>query len=103
MKQKIVLTIFALIGLSVCAWSPWITRDSASQLAESQFNNAWSGIIDGCGTSGDKLGAMDYRKVPFGAYVEFDYQCGLVMPDEPALHANVFVSFTGIAFGFPKP
>jgi hypothetical protein len=103
MKQKIVLTLFALIGLGVCAWSPWITRDSASQLAESQFNTAWSGVIDGCGTSGNDLGTKEFRKVPFGAYVTLDYQCGLVMPDEPALHAKVFVSFTGIAFGFPKP
>jgi hypothetical protein len=103
MKQKIVLTIFALIGLSLCAWSPWITRDSASQFAESQFKKAWSGVIDGCGTSGNDFGTKEFRKVPFGAYVRLEYQCGLVMPDEPALHTNMFVSFFGIGFGYPKP
>jgi hypothetical protein len=103
MKQKIILVVFALIGLSLCAWSPWITRDIASTLAEKQFNKAWSGVIDGCGTNGTDLGAMNFRKAPFGAYVTLDYQCGLVMPDEPALQTDVFISFFGIAFGFPKP
>jgi hypothetical protein len=103
MKQKIVLSMFVLIGLSVCAWSPWIMRDRASHLAESQFNRAWNGVIDGCGTSRNDLGPKEFRKVPFGAYVTLDYQCGLVMPDEPALHTDVFVSFFGVAFGFPKP
>jgi hypothetical protein len=103
MKRKIVLSLFALIGLGLCAWSPWITPDRASNLAESQFNQAWSGVIDGCGTGGNALGPTGFRKALFGAYVTLDYQCGLVMPDEPALHTDVFVSFFGIAFGFPKP
>ena len=96
------LVIFVLLtGLS--AWSPWLTRDIASQLAEMQFNQAWNSVIDGCGTAGKDLGAKDFRKVFFGAYVTLDYQCGLIMPDESALHTTVYVSFVGIAFGFPRP
>jgi hypothetical protein len=80
-----------------------ITPEIASQLAEIQFDEAGNGVIDGCGTSGDQLGAKDFIKVPFGAYVTLDYQCGLVMPGEPALQTAVYVSFVGIAFGFPRP
>ena len=95
--------IFILSIAVVCAWSPWLTEVSAYELAETQFNEAWSGIIDGCGTSGADLGARDFRKIPFGAYVTLDYQCGLVMPGEPALQTRVYVSFVGIAFGYPRP
>jgi hypothetical protein len=72
-------------------------------LAETQFNKAWATVIDGCGTSGSELGPKDFRKVAFGAYVTLDYQCGLVMPGEPALHTDIYVSFFGLAFGYPKP
>jgi len=103
MQIKTLAWALILIVVSLCAWSPWITPDIASQLAESQFDEAWNGVIDGCGTSGDQLGAKDFIKVPFGAYVTLDYQCGLVMPGEPALQTAVYVSFVGIAFGYPKP
>src|SRR6185503_3542351 len=103
MQRKIIPFAVMVVITSVCAWSPWITRDASSALAETQFNKAWGGVIDGCGTSGTELGAMSFRKAPFGAHVALNYQCGLVMPDEPALHTDVFVSFFGIAFGFPKP
>lgn len=103
MQRKMIAIILLAVLSGLCAWSPWITRRIASDLAEAQFNNAWSGVIDGCGTSGNALGAKEFRKAPFGAYVTLDYQCGLVMPDEPALHTDVFVSFFGVAFGFPKP
>jgi hypothetical protein len=95
------ISLFVVIALS--AWSPWITPDNAASLAETQFNRAWNGVIDGCGTSGDDLGAKDFRKVPFGAMTTLDYQCGLVMPGEPALHTTVYISFFGIAFGYPSP
>lgn len=100
-RTLIWVVMFILIGL--CAWSPWLTQATVSKLAETQFNEAWSGIIDGCGTSWNDLGAKDFRKVLFGAYVRLDYQCGLVMPGEPALHATVYVSFMGMAFGYPRP
>ena len=103
MRQKILILILFSAITSLCAWSPWITQDRASKLAEAQFNKAWNTVIDGCGTSGNDLGTKDFRKVPFGAYVTLDYQCGLVMLNEPALHTNVFISFLGIAFGYPKP
>jgi len=103
MRQKILAFIIFSVITSLSAWSPWITQDRALKLAEAQFNRAWNTVIDGCGTSGNDLGAKDFRKVPFGAYVTLDYQCGLVMPNEPALHTNVFISFLGIAFGYPKP
>ena len=103
MQKRIVIWAFILLIPALCAWSPWITQDTASQLAETQFNQAWNSVIDGCGTSGDGLGAKDFRKVLFGAYVVLDYQCGLVMPDEPALHTTVYVSFVGMTFGYPRP
>jgi len=101
-KKSLALIIFSIIT-SLCAWSPWITQDTASKLAETQFNHDWNGVMDGCGTYGNDLGPKGFRKVLFGAYVTLDYQCGLVMPNEPALHTNVYVSFAGIAFGYPKP
>ncbi len=101
-KKILALIIFAVIA-GLFAWSPWITQETASKLAEVQFNKAWNSVIDGCGTSGNDLGAKGFQKVPFGAYLTLDYQCGLVMPDEPALHTTVYVSFFGIVFGYPKP
>jgi hypothetical protein len=95
MRQKILAFIIFSVITSLSAWSPWITQDRALKLAEIQFNRAWNAVIDGCGTSGNDLGAKDFRKVPFGAYVTLDYQCGLVMPNEPALHTNV-LDFIGI-------
>ena len=103
MQNKTLTWALILIMIGLCAWSPWITGDIAAQLAETQFNAAWNGVIDGCGTFGEELGAKNIHKVPFGAYVTLDYQCGLVMPDEPALHTTVYVSFVGIAFGYPRP
>jgi hypothetical protein len=103
MRQKMAtLFLFCLLA-GVSAWSPWITQDRASRLAETQFNQVWLTVIDGCGTSGKNLGTKDFRKVPFGGFVTVDYQCGLVMPGEPVLHSTVYVSFFGIASGYPKP
>jgi hypothetical protein len=103
MPKRISTWIFILSIVALCAWSPWLREATASEQAETQFNEAWQGIIDGCGTSGEGLGTKDFRKIPFGAYVTLHYQCGLVMPDEPALQTRVYVSFVGIAFGFPRP
>lgn len=101
--QKKFLGLILLIMLGLCTWSPWITQETASNFAETQFNSAWSGIIDGCGTAWNDLRAKDFRKVPFGATVNLEYQCGLVMPDEPPLQTTVFVSAVGTVHGFPKP
>ena len=101
--QKKIPGLILLIVLGLCAWSPWITQNTASTLAETQFNDAWSGIIDGCGTSGNGLGTRDFRKVPFGATVRLEYQCGLVMPDEPPHQTTVYVTFFGTTFGYPAP
>ena len=103
MRQKILVLIILFVITGLCVWSPWSNQDTAAKLAETQFNKAWSTVVDGCGTFGNDLGVKDFRKLPFGAYVALDYQCGLVTPDEPVLHANVYVSFAGIAFGYPKP
>lgn len=99
-KNRALITI---VVLALCAWSPWITQRLAFELAETQFNNAWNGIIDGCGTAWNDLGAKNFRKIPFGATVTLEYQCGLVMPDEPPLETEVYVSFFGVAFGYPAP
>lgn len=101
LKKGLALVVLVIVGL--CAWSPWITQATAFQLAESQFNAAWSGIIDGCGTAWNDLGAKDFRKIPFGALLTLEYQCGLVMPGEPALETQVYLSFFGTAFGYPAP
>jgi hypothetical protein len=103
MRKKTLAFILVALITVVLAWSPWITQTSASKLAEDQFNRAWNTVSDGCGTSGNDLGVKAFHKVPFGVSVTLDYQCGLVMPDEPALHTTVYVSFFGIAFGYPKP
>ena len=103
MQRKVLIWLIVFILTGLCAWSPWITQEAASGLVETQFNKAWSNVIDGCGTFGNDLGATAFRKVPFGGYVTLDYQCGLVMPDEPPLQTNVYVSFFGAAFGYPKP
>ena len=103
MRKRISILAVVAIITGLCAWSPWLTHRTASELAEKQFNDAWNEVIDGCGTSGTNLGINEYRKIPFGAVVTLDYQCGLVMPDEPPLHTTIYVSSVGIAFGFPRP
>ncbi|SRR6266496_3336673 len=102
MRLKIAL-ILVSIFLGLAAWSPWITANTASRLAQDQFNQAWYGVADGCGGYGDNSGAHNFQKILFGANVTLDYQCGLVMPNSPAEHTTVYVSFFGIAFGYPKP
>jgi hypothetical protein len=103
MQRKILTLIIIAVIAGLFAWSPWITPAAASELAETQFNNAWNGVMDGCGTYGNDLGAKEFRKIPFGAFVTLDYQCGLVMPDEPAHHSTVYILFFGTVFGYPKP
>jgi hypothetical protein len=103
MQKKFAALILFSIVIGLFAWSPWITPDTASMLAETQFNKAWNGVADGCGTNGSDLGAHEFQRIPFGAKVTLDYQCGLVMPNEPALHITIYVSFFGVAFGYPKP
>ena len=103
MRKKILVFVICSLLTGLCAWSPWLTRESTSKLAETQFNRAWNTVIDGCGTVGNELGTREFRKVPFGALISLDYQCGLVMPDEPPLHTSIYVSFVGIAFGYPRP
>ena len=101
MHKLAVLLLLSIAG--ICVWSPWISQERAFELAETQFNQAWYGVVDGCGTSEARLGPKEFRKVPFGAYVTLDYQCGLVLADEPALHTDVYVSFVGVASGYPRP
>lgn len=103
MRNKILAFICFAIIIGLCAWSPWLTEATASRLAENQFNHAWEGVADGCGTARADLGAESFRKIPFSAYVTLVYQCGLVMPDEPPLRHEIFISFFGIAFGYPRP
>ena len=102
MQRKLFGVVIVII-LALCAWSPWITQETASKLAEKQFHKVWDGIVDGCGISGNNLGAKNFRKLPFGATVTLDYPCGLVAPNEPALHTTVYIPFFGIAFGYPAP
>jgi hypothetical protein len=103
MKQRILALILFFVITASLAWSPWITQERAFSLAETQFNDAWDGVIDGCGTAGINLGAKDFHKVPFGATVMLQYQCGLVMPGAPPLQTTVYVPFFGVAFGYPAP
>ena len=101
--QRKLFAFVLLIVLALCAWSPWITPETASNLAEIQFNRAWDGIADGCGVSGNKLGAKNFRKLPFGATLTLEYQCGLVTPSEPPLRTAVYIPFFGVPFGYPAP
>jgi hypothetical protein len=103
MQNKLLVFIIFCLLIGLCAWSPWLTETTASQIAEAQFSHAWQGVMDGCGLSGSQYGAQGFYKVPFGAVVILSYQCGLVMPNEPPLQTNVYVSFLGIAFGYPAP
>ena len=103
MRNKILVFVIFCLLAGLCAWSPWLTRETTSKLVEAQFNRSWNTVLDGCGTSGSELGTKEFRKVLFGAVISLDYQCGLVMPNEPPLQTNIYVSFLGIAFGYPKP
>jgi hypothetical protein len=103
MKERVLAVVLFFVIVVLLAWSPWITQERAFSLVETQFNGAWDGVIDGCGTAGNNLGAKDFREVPFGATVMLLYQCGLVMPGAPPLQTNVYVPFFGIAFGYPAP
>ena len=103
MRHKVTAFVIAFILIGLCAWSPWINQETASRLAESRFNQAWDGVMDGCGTFGEELGAKGFRKIPFSAVVTLDYQCGLVAPDELPLHTTIYVTFLGTTFGYPKP
>jgi len=103
MRNKLITIIICAALIELCAWSPWLSRETASRLAENQFNRAWNGVMDGCGTVGNTVGAKEFRKIPFGAVLSLDYQCGLVMPNEPSLHTTVYITFLGIAFGYPTP
>ena len=101
--QKKISGLIILVLLVIFAWSPWITQEAAFHMAETQFNEAWNGIIDGCGTAWNDFGARDFRKIPFGAMLTLEYQCGLVMPGEPPLQTEVYMSFFNVAFGYPAP
>jgi hypothetical protein len=103
MRPKLLALILVSIFLGLSAWSPWITANTASELAQDQFNEAWYGVADGCGSYGNNPVTHNFQKVPFGGTITLDYQCGLVMPDEPPQQTTVYVSFLGIAFGYPKP
>jgi hypothetical protein len=103
MRPKSILLVLAMIALGLCAWAPWITQDTASMLTQAQFNKAWYGIADGCGSYGNNMATHDFHKIPFGANITIDYQCGLVMPNSPPLQTTVYVTFFGVAFGYPEP
>src|ERR1043165_4905445 len=103
MRKNILILTLLLILASLFAWSPWWTQENVSKLAENQFNHAWAGVADGCGTASADLGVEGFHKVPFGAYVTITYQCGLVEPNAPPLHTDIYILFTGTAFGYPKP
>ena len=102
LSLSMVITLF-LIALS--AWSPWLTRSSAENLAVDSFNKAWGTVIDGCGTNCKGCGAIDSGRVPFGAKVTLEYGCGLMPEDTPRYHkrATGFVSAFGTIHGFPTP
>ncbi len=68
MQKKIFALIIIAVIAGFFAWSPWITPDRASKLAETQFNKSWNSVIDGCGTYGSDLGIKGVQKIPFGAY-----------------------------------
>jgi len=103
MRKLILVTTILILLIGLCAWSPWLTKNTASRVAEDQFDQAWNGVIDGCGISGKEYGAKDFHKVPFGAILILDYQCGLIATNEPPLHTSVYVTFIGTTFGYPKP
>ena len=103
MRPKFRILTVALITVLLFAWSPWITANTASRLAQGQFNKAWYGVADGCGSYGTDSVTHDFQKIPFGATVTLDYQCGLVMPNEPARQTTVYISFLGVGSGYPKP
>ena len=103
MCKLILVSVILILLIGLCAWSPWLTKDTVSHIAENQFIRAWEGVADGCGLSGSEYGTKDFHKFPFGAVVSLDYQCGLVMPNEPPLHTNIYVTFIGTTFGYPRP
>jgi hypothetical protein len=99
----LILAIGALIVL--CAWSPWLTQESAEVLAVDSFNKAWEFVADGCGTNCKECGAVSSQRVPFGVLVRIEYACGLIPADLPEYHqqSTAFVSALGTVHGFPHP
>lgn len=96
-------TIFALI--LICAWSPWLTTDSAEVRAMDVFSQDWESVADGCGMNCKGCGAISSERVPFGVLVTIDYACGMIPADLPEYHrqSTAFVSAFGTVHGLPTP
>lgn len=106
MKRKLFLiTIIALIIFALFLWAPWINGQYAKERAVAGFERTWLNVIDSCGFACHGCGAIDWKKVPFGAQVTLEYACGTVSLDSPNSHqqAAVFVSFLGKVYGLPTP
>lgn len=95
--------IVIVIALSI--WSPWLTKSFAETRAVDSFNHSWATVIDGCGTNCKGCGAVNSKRVLFGAEVTLEYGCGLMPEDSRTYHEQTtgFVSALGTVHGFPKP
>jgi hypothetical protein len=104
-RKQTVLIVLMVAALALVAWSPWISGQYAKERAVAEFERAWLNVADGCGFACHGCGAVEAKKVPFGAQVALEYACGLQPADSPENHqqAVVFVSSLGKAYGLPRP
>jgi len=106
MKKYILISlIVAIIAFGIFAWSPWINEHFAKERAVAQFERAWLNVADGCGFNCHGCGAVDWKRIPFGAQVTLEYACGMLPEDTPEYHQqiNVYVSSFGKVYGLPTP
>jgi len=89
--------------LAFAAWSPWISETYAQNAVTTGFDDAWEGVVDGCGLNCNGCGSMEAWRVPFGMRVRLEYACGLIPADLPEYHEQdvFFVSFLGTVHGLP--
>jgi len=97
LKYKWSLLALPII-LVLLAWSPWITKDYAEEIALNYFIERWRDVLDGCGFNCAGCGVSKSEKTLFGYNVVLLSSCGFKdysPTDKPDWRENIFVSFLG--------
>ena len=105
MKIAHLIILVILLGVIVLIWSPWLTVETAGEIAAQEFTAAWQQVTDGCGFNCQGCGVVAVRRLLFGFSVQVEYACGLLPADEPQYHqaARLYVSPLKSVHGVPSP
>lgn len=105
LRIVLLIVILNVLLLAFTAWAPWISETSAQNAVTSRFEDAWEGVVDGCGLNCNGCGPVEAWRVPFGVRVRLKFACGLIPADLPEYHEQevYFVSFLGAVHGLPDP